>query len=214
MRTDPFFACSWGYWYFLFVRSSSTPPPLYILRLKSKEPYRSMILAISLVEERRRLYEQLRRDPDYTDVAFDPKTGGLKATHVRHNFEMIGGTGERRAQEIGFRIGNAVLLLEEDQTIHGVKSVDGLWNGEKMEIATTLTGSSNSILRVLSHCASKDGSRVAVIVIMKNASEEVMYKAAGRFSGLKASNPKQWKELSRIVFVDAEKAQMISVVPQ
>ena len=41
-----------------------------------------------------------------------------------------------------------------------------------------------------------------------------MYKAAGRFSGLKASNPKQWKELSRIVFVDAEKAQMISVVPQ
>lgn len=168
----------------------------------------------ALVEERRRLYDRLRRDPDYTDVAFDPKTGGLKATHVRHNFEKKGGIGERRAQEIGFRMGNAVILLEEDQTIHGVKSVDGLWNGEKMEIATTLTGSSNSILRGLSHCASKDGSRVAVIVIMKNASEEVMYKAAGRFNGLKASNPKQWKEFSRIVFVDVENAQIKSVVPQ
>lgn len=168
----------------------------------------------ALIEERRQLYEQLRRDPDYTDVAFDPKTGGLKATHVRHNFDKKGGTGEKRAQEIGFQAGNAVLLLEEDSTLLGIKTVDGLWNGEKMEIATSLRGGANSIVRGLSHCASKPGVSVAVIVTMKTPEENVVSRALARFKGLKKSNPQQWKEFSRIVFVDVENAQMISVVPQ
>ena len=168
----------------------------------------------ALVEERRRLYDRLRRDPDYTDVAFDPKTGGLRATHVRHNFDKKGGTGEKRAQEIGFQAGNAVLLLEEDSTLLGIKTVDGLWNGEKMEIATSLRGSANSIVRGLSHCASKPGASVAVIVTMKTPEENVVSRALARFKGLKKSNPQQWKSFTKIVIIDAEKAQMISVVPQ
>lgn len=161
-----------------------------------------------------KLYEQLRRDPDYTDVDFDPKTGGLKATHVRHNFDKKGGTGEKRAQGIGFQAGNAVLLLEEDSTLLGIKTVDGLWNGEKMEIATSLRGSANSIVRGLSHCTSKPGVSVAVIVTMKTPEENVVSRALARFKGLKKSNPQQWKSFTKIVIIDVEKAQMISVVPQ
>lgn len=68
----------------------------------------------ALVEERRRLYDRLRRDPDYTDVDFDPKSGGLKATHVRHNFsKSVCSSGELAVQEVGFREGHAVILGDE-----------------------------------------------------------------------------------------------------
>lgn len=36
------------------------------------------------IEVNRREYERLKADPNYTDVEFNPKNGGLKATHVEH----------------------------------------------------------------------------------------------------------------------------------
>ena len=43
------------------------------------------------IEANRREYERLKADPSYTDVEFNPKNGGLKASHVGHNFDKNGG---------------------------------------------------------------------------------------------------------------------------
>lgn len=75
----------------------------------------------------RQTYERLKADPDYTDVHFDEKTGGVKATHVRHinhaepnaeRFFAEGLTGsdlECLCQNHLFRMGHTAILRNEQQ---------------------------------------------------------------------------------------------------
>ena len=43
-----------------------------------------------LIAKRKELFERLRKDNYYRDVAFNEENGGLKAIHVEHNFGFFG----------------------------------------------------------------------------------------------------------------------------
>lgn len=155
----------------------------------------------ALIEERRLLYEQLRNDPDYTDVAFDPKTGGLKATHVRHNFsKSVGSRGELAVQEVGFREGHAVILGDESSDFN-VKVTDGTWDGKPMEIATLTTGRASNVRNALKHCAEKKSAQVAVLYCNQETCEFV--QGLGRYYGLKGTS--QWRQFEEVVLIHGKR---------
>ena len=92
------------------------------------------------IEENRKTYEELLKDKNYTDVHFNPKTGGLKATHIHHNFDPeIGRFGlergeyERRSQNVLYNYGQKV-ILESERAPEGVKTPDGSLNNIKFDI--------------------------------------------------------------------------------
>lgn len=77
-----------------------------------------------LLQERRTEYHRLLNDPDYKNVQFDEKTGGIKATHVGHNdrdnekdqkfFENLTSADlENECQELLFRWGHKAILRNE-----------------------------------------------------------------------------------------------------
>lgn len=81
--------------------------------------------------------------------------GGVKATHRLHNFDKKTGVYEKRVQEIGFKNGHSIILDIEIHNIKYKKNTDGLWNGNKMEVAGAETATVNNIRNALKHCASK-----------------------------------------------------------
>ena len=90
--------------------------------------------------ERRREYECLQKDPNYTGVEYNPTTGGLKATHVDHNFDsQVGRFGfargeyEKLAADALFGKGYSVILKSE-KAQEGEKCPDGYLNGVLMDI--------------------------------------------------------------------------------
>lgn len=87
------------------------------------------------IEANRREYERLLADPDYTDVEFNPKNGGLKAKHKNHNIDKDKGWYELEVQETAYQHGHSVILEEEIHTIQGKKNVEGLFDGLPFEIA-------------------------------------------------------------------------------
>ncbi|MDR1897531.1 MAG: hypothetical protein LBR10_12150 [Prevotellaceae bacterium] len=51
------------------------------------------------IRENKEEYARLKKDGNYEDAAFDPKTGGLKATHKGHNFDAtVGAFGVARGE--------------------------------------------------------------------------------------------------------------------
>lgn len=88
----------------------------------------------------RQTYERLKADPDYTDVKFDPKSGGVKATHREHNFdkavgkyEIPRGEYEKITTDALYKKGYVVELIKEDDTKR-VPQPDGYLNGSLMDI--------------------------------------------------------------------------------
>lgn len=94
------------------------------------------------------LYHQLLTDKDYTDVQYDPQSGGLKATHVGHAhiindkerkfFDGLTGYDlERECQDILFRMGHTAILRDESkELIKGqvLPSLDLELDGQLVEI--------------------------------------------------------------------------------
>lgn len=150
-------------------------------------------------------YLEYLNNPNYTDVEYNPQTGGLKATHLKHNFDRKTGESERIAQRIGFNNGHKVILGIERHDIKNVKNTEGSWDGKKMEIATATTGTANNLIHAISHCGSKPDVRIAVIHIPVGVPTGNMETAVRRFDGLKKSNPKQWHKFDEILFVIEEK---------
>lgn len=107
------------------------------------------------IEENRQLYEKLKNDPAYTDVMFNERTGGLKATSVSHNKHSEndlkvyrGFTGlqlEKRCQENIFRMGGSCILLPERIRIQGnwASYLDSIIMGNKMDIASITKNTGN-----------------------------------------------------------------------
>lgn len=138
-------------------------------------------------ETNRRLYERLCNNPNYHDVEFDPSTGGLKATHINHNFDSKKGWYESIVQEAGFKKGYSVIFTQERHDIFGKKNVEGRWNGFKFEVAAAETAIPNNIRNALKHCASK-GAQIAVIVFpMKEMDYEIFNKGLSKYNGLKGT---------------------------
>lgn len=158
----------------------------------------------SSTQDRREEYERYQQDPDYTDVEYNPQNGGLKATHLDHNFDKKTGNSEKVVQQIGFEQGHSVILERERHDLQNVKNTEGSWDDMKMEIASATTGSHNNLVHAISHCASKPDVEVAVVHIPIGTPIGKMESAVRGFAGLEKSNPQQWHKFTEIIFIIEE----------
>jgi hypothetical protein len=113
-------------------------------------------------------YRRLRGDPCYTDVRFNPRTGGLVATHRDHCFDpTVGRFGiprgdyERIAAEVLFGYGRCVVLHSENKQ-EGVKTPEGTLDGKLFDIkGVEGTGKRNIVGKISD--ASRQGAEVVVL---------------------------------------------------
>lgn len=135
-------------------------------------------------------------------MEFNPKNGGLKATHKKHNIDKNKGWYEKTVQETGYRYGHSVILEKEIHNIEGQKNVEGIFDGLSFEIAGAETGIPNNIRNALKHCASKPNCEVAVIFFPDESKVQMSSIREGlrKYFGLKG-NPKQFKEFEKIYFM-------------
>ena len=111
-------------------------------------------------KERREEYERLKKDPNYKDVEFNPKNGGLKATHKKHSFKnkkkdqkFFGGkyTGsdlELNCQDNLFRMGKSAILEQEGIKVNSattLTALDATINGTRMDIRSITEMNENTI---------------------------------------------------------------------
>jgi len=81
---------------------------------------------------------------NYYDVKFDPKTGGLQATHRDHQFDKNRGKYERAAADVLYKYGMKV-VLESEQAAKGIKTPDGLLNDIVFDIKSVEGDGKNNI---------------------------------------------------------------------
>lgn len=97
-------------------------------------------------------YYELKHDPDYHDVRYDKKTGGVRATHVGHNENtgkkeffnntMSGGDLEQECAEQLFKLGHKVILCDESKEFkpgEKASALDLKLDGKMMDIKS-ITG--------------------------------------------------------------------------
>ena len=89
-----------------------------------------------IVEE----YKRLKIDPDYREVVYDKKSGGLSAVHKEHKFDpVVGAFGirrgdyERRSVDV-LRKGGHQIVLASERAADGIKTPDGMLDGVVMDI--------------------------------------------------------------------------------
>ncbi len=113
------------------------------------------------IEANRREYERLKVDPNYTDVEFNPKNGGLKARHTGHIIHFADNEEtffdgkytstdlEIRCQDILYKNGHSCILANEvkiDATTGNMLSLlDTITNGEYMDIRAITKNNRNTI---------------------------------------------------------------------
>ena len=173
--------------------------------LKDNEGYwkTSKATEESRLERNRKEYERLKADQSYKDVKFDEKTGGVKATHVGHNFDRHKGWYETTVQEVGYKAGHSVILEKEPQNEFKKRSTEGLWDGQKFEIAGAETATPNNIRNALKHCASKPNTEIAVLLFPNdNFSAEKFEEGFAKFSGLKKTS--QYKKFKLIYCISKQ----------
>ena len=140
---------------------------------------------LNRIKRNKEEYNRLCSDSNYSDVVFNPDSGGLKATHIKHNFDKNKGWYERAAQDAGFNRGYSVILEEEPQNLYMKKSCEGFWNGLSFEVAGAETATANNVRNALKHCATKPNAEVAVVVFPNNNySAENFQKGFAKFNGL------------------------------
>lgn len=152
-----------------------------------------------LIEERRQLYLKYKGDPEYKDVEFNEKTGGVKAMHKEHNLDDKKGFYELNAQNAGYNNGHSVILDKEDHSILNQKNVEGLWDGLKFEIAGAESSKENNIRNALKHCAKKEGAEIAVLYFPNEFDLQGFYGGLAKYNGLKGTT--QYKEFKKIYLV-------------
>lgn len=158
------------------------------------------------IEANRREYERLKVDPNYTDVEFNPKNGGLKATHIEHNFDGNKGWYEQHVQTTGYQNGHSIILEKEIHTIKNKRNVEGLFDGQSFEIAAAETGIANNIRNALKHCASKPGCKVAVVFFPDENKVDMSLIRVGlkKYFGLRG-NQNQFNDFDHIYFMTSNR---------
>lgn len=152
---------------------------------------------IALIAQRKKKYQELLNNPNYKDVSFNAKTGGLKATHKNHNIDKVGGKSEYNIQKVGYSHGHAVILEEEIHNIANKRNIDGSWNGKRMEIVSVETGTANNIRNCLKHCAKKPDVQIAVLNIIPKHYE--LEHGIAKYNGLKGTS--QWIQFEEIIVI-------------
>ena len=108
------------------------------------------------IEANRKEYERLKQDDNYIDVRFNPKNGGLMATHISHEknnpklekyFEGLTSVDlEKKCQKILFKNGYSCIL--EKENVRGadgkfITSLDTTTNGKAMDIKSATKNAVN-----------------------------------------------------------------------
>ena len=99
-----------------------------------------MILSDQQREDNFQEYLRLRQDPNYYDVTFDDKSGGVSAIHREHKFDSeIGAYGIKIGdyEKIVLRImrnRGHLIILESEIAPKGIKTPDGSLDGYIMDI--------------------------------------------------------------------------------
>ena len=151
-------------------------------------------------------HKTLKNNPDYTDVEFDLRSGGVKATHKDHNFHKVGGIFEREVLNAGYKDGNSVILCNEKSHVIGQRFTEGLWNGKQFEVAGKQQSREIDYLKALKHCASKHTTKIAVIDLPNGGFDEsILRKAMNRYNGLEKLHDGQYVAFERIIIVQNEK---------
>lgn len=160
----------------------------------------------SFIEERRKEFEKLVNDENYENVEFNSSNGGLKANHTKHNFDKKGGKYEKHIQNAGFKAGHIVILEKEYDGSFYERFTEGTWDGKKFEAAGCETATSNNILRGLSHCASKQETKVAVLDFPNGGfNQDTWERTLGRYKGLEKLETGQYLKFERIICVQNER---------
>ncbi|MBD5217641.1 MAG: minor capsid protein [Bacteroidales bacterium] len=147
-------------------------------------------------------YERLKADPNYTDVEFDPVSGGVQASHIGHNFDKSGGEYERNVQLAGFRAGHVVIFESEPGNIFGKKYTEGTWDGLQFEVAGRESATANNIKRGLEHCADKKTTKIAVLDFPNGGFNlDTFNIALRRYKGLEKLNDGQFLKFKKIICI-------------
>lgn len=150
----------------------------------------------------RTVYESLKEDKEYMDVRYNKSSGGVKGSHVEHNFDERGGKYEKTAQDVGYKSGHAVIFEKEGGSTIGQRFTEGTWDGMKCEISGAETGTDNNILRSLEHCADKRTTEVAILVFPKGGfAFEKVRRALGRYRGLEKLEDGEYIPFKRVICI-------------
>lgn len=120
------------------------------------------------IEENRKEYERLKKDPNYTNVKFNPKTGGLMASHKDHQFDkqkgimdIPRGDYEKRVQEIFFKYGRK-LILQNERMGDNIATPDGLLDDVLCDIKAIEGLGMNNIINKIAE-ANHQGARHVIL---------------------------------------------------
>ena len=145
-------------------------------------------------------YEHYSHDPNFEDVFYDEKTGGITAKHILHNFDKVGGEYEKNVRDAGVAAGHSVIFGIERGDVKNLRSTEGLWDGLQFEVAGRETGTINNIKRGLEHCADKKTTEIAILDFPKgNFNIDNLNKAIARYKGLKKLGDGQFVKFKKII---------------
>jgi hypothetical protein len=112
------------------------------------------------IEQRKQEYLKLKKEENYTDVAFKEDNGGVKATHNDHNFDPVNGKYEKEAHNDLFRDGYKSIL--ESEKGFDKKHIEGFLNDRPFEIKSLLGNSHLTIARKIAESVAK-GAEICVL---------------------------------------------------
>ncbi len=158
------------------------------------------------IAEHHQEYLTLRNNPEYKEVDFDWGNGGLKATHIDHNFDKAKGIYEKTARDVGYKNGHSVILESEVGKGIGENYTEGLWNKSLFELASCESvENNNNIVKGLKHCTSKSDTQTAVLYFPKgDFVREDVERAIRRYYGLKGTLCDSFKDFEAIYVVSGE----------
>lgn len=146
------------------------------------------------------LYLVLNAHPDYKDVKYDSKTGGIKATHKDHTFDPDKGQYERNARDAGYASGHVVILTSEKFGQTGQKFTEGKWDGLEFEIMGCETATPNNLVVGLKHSSSKKTTKIAVLEFPNGGFDaDEMDRAIKRYAGIVKQKPENFIEFERVI---------------
>ena len=144
-------------------------------------------------------FESLVKNKSYTDVSFDGKTGGLKATHVNHSFDPRRGEYEKDVRDTLYKDGHSVILGQEKfkNPTEGVKHVEGKLNGQTFEIGTSLGTGKNNIKHIFQHCESKKAE--TALLYFPEESQFNFDRLVKGYAGFTGSSKYEFKNIYYVV---------------
>ena len=128
-----------------------------------------MIVSDQQREENYQEYLQLLDNPDYYDVTFDEKSGGVSAVHVNHIFDkQIGPWGYSRGQyekhvaSVLKEDGRVIILQSERNEIPNQKAFDAIVDTFNAEIKT-IEGDGSWAVATKIYLAAKQNADMAIL---------------------------------------------------